>query len=88
MNPIFLEHVVTNLDHMHVNVGHAQDIKTRESVSCIIAVICGVSVHWIRAKRTCVAAHSSDVEIRAFYTTIKFNKYLQYVVYHLRHDIP
>ena len=48
----------------------ACDTKTRKSVSCTIAVTHGVIVNWKMAKQTCVAAHSTYAEIRAFYTAI------------------
>ena len=43
----FLEHVITNLVHLCINADHARKTKTRKSVSCIIAAIHGVIVHWI-----------------------------------------
>jgi hypothetical protein len=83
----FLEHVITNLAHICVDADHAQDIKTRKSVSCVIAAIHGVIVHWITAKQTCVAAHSTDAEMRAIYTAIRVNKYLRCVLQFIRHDM-
>ena len=72
-----LEHVITNLAHMYVNIDHERDIKTRKSVSCIITAIHRVVVHWITAKQICAAAHSTDAERREFYTVIKFNEYIR-----------
>ena len=39
------------------------------------------------AKQTCVAAHSTDAEIRAYYSGVQLNKYLRCVQTFLRHDM-
>ena len=39
------------------------------------------------AKQTCVAAHSTDAEMRAFYTAVQLNKYLRCVLEFLCHDM-
>ena len=83
----FLEHVLTNLTHIYVDADHARDIKSRKSISSIVVAIHGVIVHWIMAKQTCVAAHSTDAEIRAFYTAVQLNKYLRCVLEFLCHDM-
>ena len=52
-----------------------------------MAAIYGVIVHWIMAKQTCVAAHSTDAEIRAYFSGVQLNKYLRCVQTFLRHDM-
>ena len=39
------------------------------------------------AKQNCVAAHSTDAEIRAFYTAVQFNKDMRCVFEFLYHDM-
>ena len=83
----FVEHLITNLAHLYVDADHARDTRTRKSVSSIMAAIYGVIVHWIMAKQTCVAAHSTDAEIRAYFSGVQLNKYLRCVQTLLRHDM-
>ena len=66
---------------------HARDIKTRKSVTCVKAFINGVIVHWIMGKQTCVAAHSTDAEVRAYFTGMQFSKYWRAVLQFLGQDI-
>ena len=79
--------MIANLAHSCVDTDHVHDIKTRKSVSRIIAVIHGVVVHWTMAEQTYVAAHSADVEIGTFCTAIQFNTYLQCVLQLFCHDM-
>ena len=83
----FVEHVITNLAHLYVDADHARDTRTRKSVTSIAAAIFGVIVHWIVGKQTCVAAHSTDAEIRAYYSDIQLNKYIRCVQTFLPHDM-
>ena len=73
---MFDEQVISNLLQLYVDSDHARDQKTRKSISCILAAICGVLVHWVMAKQTCVTAHSTDAEIRAFHQGCKICRYL------------
>ena len=72
---------------MCVDADHARDTTRRKSGSCIIAAMYGVIVHWITAKQTCVAAQSTDAEVRAFYISIQINKYLRCVLQFLCHGM-
>ena len=69
-----IEFVMSNMLEMGVDSDHARDIKTRKSVSSIIVYLLGVAVHWHMGKQSCVAAHSTDAEIRAFYSAMLTNR--------------
>ena len=75
----FIEQLISNIREMYVDADHARDIKTRKSVSCVLSAVCGVLIHWHMGKQSCVAAHSTDAEIRAYFTAVQINKYLRMV---------
>ena len=84
---LFKEQLITNLAHMCVDSDHARDLKTRKSVTCIIVAIYGIIVHWVMQKQTCIAAHSTDAEIRAYFSAVQLNKYVRCVLQFLCHDM-
>ena len=61
--------------NLFVDSDHARDTKTRKSISCILAALLGVLFDWHMGKQSCIAAHSTDAEVRAYYTGIHKNKY-------------
>ena len=58
--------------NLFVDSDHARDTKTRKSISCILAALLGVLFDWHMGKQSCIAAHSTDAEVRA--TTQEFTK--------------
>ena len=80
----FDEQLISNLLIQFVDSDHARDIKTRKSMTCIIVALLGVIVHWHMGKQTCIAAHSTDAEVRAFYTATLLNGYLRSVAEYLQ----
>lgn len=66
---------ISNLMNLFVDSDHARDTKTRKSVSCILAALLGVLFDWHMGKQSCIASHSTDAEIRAYYTSTQKNKY-------------
>ena len=66
---------ISNLMNLFVDSDHARDTKTRKSISCILAALLGVLFDWHMGKQSCIAAHSTDAEVRAYYTGIHKNKY-------------
>ena len=53
-------------------------------MTCIIVALLGVIVHWHMGKQTSIAAHSTDAEVRAFYTATLLNGYLRSVAEYLQ----
>ena len=76
----FIEQLIANLLEIWVDADHARDLKTRKSVTSIIVTMLGVAVHWHMSKQTCIASHSTDAEIRAFYQAVKMNRYLRMIL--------
>ena len=58
----WLEHVVSNLMQLLVDLDHARDLKTRKSMSCILTAICSLTVHWHMGKQSCITTPSTDAE--------------------------
>ena len=75
-----IEHLITNEPCLGADADHARDIKTRKSISCIKGFINGVIVIWIMQKQTCMAAHSTDAETRAYFTAMQYNKYWRMIL--------
>ena len=44
----------------------------------------GVFVHWQMGKQSCIAAHSTDAEIRAFFSAMMLNRYFRPILEYLR----
>ena len=44
----------------------------------------GVFIHWRIGKQSCMAAHSTDVEIRTFFTAMMQNRYFRPILEYLR----
>jgi hypothetical protein len=80
----FVEHVISNLFQFFKDSDHARDIKTRKSITCVVAAMLGVFVHWQMGKQSCIAAHSTDAEIRAFFTAMLQNRYFRPILEYLR----
>ena len=76
----FIEQVISNFLAEFVDSDHARDTKTRRSISCIMAMLLGVLVDWQMGKQSCVAAHSTDAEIRAYFSGMMKNEYLRQVM--------
>ena len=68
---------IPNCLHMFAGSDHARDLRTRKSMTCALALILGVLVHRKMEKQSCVAADSTDAEVRAFYTCTRINIYLR-----------
>jgi hypothetical protein len=81
-------HIILNLLQEFVDSDHARDTKSRKSMSCILAAICGVAVHWHMGKQSCIAGHSTDAEIRAYFTAMMINKYLRVILDYLKKPLP
>ena len=75
----YIEQLISNLREMYVDADHARDLKTRKSITRVLSAVCGVLIHWHMGKQTCVTAHSTDAEIRVYYTAEQINKYLRMV---------
>ena len=69
----FVEHKLTNKPCGCVDSDHARDVRTRKSVTYVKMFINGVLVHWIMQKQTCIAAHSTDAEVRAYFNSFPVN---------------
>ena len=69
--------IISNKYSMFVDSDHARDAKTRKSNTSIIATINGVACHWKMEKQNVIALHSTDAEVRAFFTATKMNNYLR-----------
>jgi len=82
------EHIISNLLNLFVNSDHARDIRTRKSMGCVLATICSVGVHWQTGKQSCIASHSTDAEVRSYFTGMMLNRYLRVVMEYLRHPLP
>ena len=80
----FVEHVISNLFQFFKDSDHARDIKTRKSITCVVATMLGVFVHWQMGKQSCIAAHSTDAEIRAFFSAMMLNRYFRPILEYLR----
>ena len=80
----FYEQVFENLLVLFADADHARDIATRKSMGCMYAQLLGVNVDWIIGKHSCVAAHSTDAEIRSYYIAMQRNKYLRVIMDYLR----
>ena len=74
------EQMIPNLLHQYIDSDHARDIKTRKSISCVLTAILGVLVDWYMGKQTCIAAHSTDAEVRAFFTAAMRNRFMRMIV--------
>ena len=70
----FDERITSNLSELYVDADHASDVKTRKSVSCILAAIVGVIVHRRMGKQSCIAVNSTDAEVRAYFMGTQLNK--------------
>ena len=57
-------------------------------MGCVLATICSVGVHWQMGKQSCIASHSTDAEIRSYFTGMMLNRYLRVVMEYLRHPLP
>ena len=86
-NQAVVDFQFTNEPCESVDADHARDTKTRKSVTCVKAFINGVIVHWIMQKQTCVAAHSTDAEVRAYFTGMQFSKYWRAILQFLGQNI-
>ena len=83
----FVEHKLTNKPCGCVDSDHARDVRTRKSVTCVKMFINGVLVHWIMQKQTCIAAHSTDAEVRAYFKASQFNVYWRMILEFMRQDM-
>ena len=82
-----IRQLISNLPVGFADSDHARDKKTRKSITCVIFTINCVIVHWIMGKQSCVAAHSTESEIRAYYTAVQFLKYFRLLLTWLGHDM-
>jgi hypothetical protein len=69
--------IVSNNLSIWPDADHARDQRTRQSMTCVIALLLCVIVHWKMEQQKCIAAHTTDSEVQAFYTGTKINQYLR-----------
>ena len=43
-------------------------------------MLLGVIIHWKMESQNCVAAHTTDSEVRVFYVSTKINQYLRAII--------
>ena len=60
-----------------VDSDHARDNATRRSCHCVLALLCGVAIHWKMQQQKCIAIHSTDSEIRGAFAATKEGQNLQ-----------
>jgi hypothetical protein len=72
--------IISNNLGVWPDADHARDQKARRSMTCVLALLLGVIIHWKMERQNCVAAHTTDSEVRAFYVGTKINQYLRAII--------
>jgi len=60
-----------------VDSDHARDNATRRSCHCVLALICGVVIHWKMQQQKCISIHSTESEIPGGFAATKEGQNLQ-----------
>ena len=80
VNGQFDENSIHNRLEFFVDSDHVHAVTYCRSISCILFIFLGVTVHWKVCKWTCIATHSSDSEVIAFYIATKMADYLRHIL--------
>ena len=80
VNGQFYEQIIRNGLSLFVDADHACAVADCRSISCILFMLLGVTVHWKVGKHPFIATNSTDSEVRTFYIVTKMAEYICHIL--------